>query len=259
MSEKRQQAIEVNARFSIQPGKVDEFREAVSRCVERVRANEPGALRYDWFVDGEHLEAVAMDAYTGPAALQEHLANVGQQFREILKFATASMSFLGDPGAEVLEMTRPLGIKCYPFFGGLADESAAGNFTAAAAETGGGHIEIVSDFAVLPGKWERFCALSRQHIDVVRRRDTGTLRYDWFMDEASQDCITLDTYSDAEGMFSHMRNCHDIHGEYRDLSKLETRFLGALPKEAAAAVASYEPRVLPFFMGLKAYSGGGFQ
>ena len=49
-------------------------------------------------------------------------------------------------------------------------------------------------------------------------------------------------------MFTHMRNCHEIHGEFKLLSSLSTRFLDDLPAEPAVAVAKCRPRVLPFFI-----------
>jgi len=260
VSNEKSTAIEVHARFTILPGQMQAFETAVNAGIELVRENEPGTTRYDWFIDAEHLDAVAMDTYADEAALFAHLGNMRKAFPAILAHAKATMSLLGNPGERVLVATRPMALAQYEFLGGIEEVSAARHFRRTETRTTGqapGHIEILTRFEASPGHWPRFVELAREHIEVVKGKDPGTVRYDWFVDESRAECITLDTYRDTASLFAHMRNCHDIHGEFLQISRLSTVFLGELPEEAAKEVAKYKPRELPFYRGLRGYSSGG--
>jgi quinol monooxygenase YgiN len=69
--------IQMTARFTIHPGKVDRFKDLAARCTERVRGREPGSLQYDWFMSGDESVCLVREAYRDSDAVLAHAANLG--------------------------------------------------------------------------------------------------------------------------------------------------------------------------------------
>jgi quinol monooxygenase YgiN len=121
----------------------------------------------------------------------------------------------------------------------------------AASSGSAGPIEIYTGFAIQPGQLAQFKRLAVELTNVVRAKDLGTTRYDWFYNDAQHVCIAMDTYVDAPAMFAHMKNCHEAHEKLLPLSTMTTEFLGELPSVAMQAVAKYQPYILKFLCGLQ--------
>jgi quinol monooxygenase YgiN len=250
--------IETYAKFAIHSGKLNEFKQRVATLVKVVRERDSATLRYDWFINEEKNEAVAMDTYKDETAMYAHQKNAGHYLGEVLECADMAVEFLGMPSAPAREKIAKFKPRLFAFHSGLEKDSAARNFLPDGAGIGGNHIEIFTRFTIEHGKMDWFRTRASQLLEVVREKDPGTLRYDWFYDEANHECIAMDSYQDAPGLFAHMKNAHDKHSELLRHSSVFTEFLGALPNEAMTAVAKYNPNILPFYRGLKPYSSGGF-
>lgn len=249
--------IETYAKFKIHPGKMEEFKTRLQALVKQVRANEPRTMRYDWFVCDDKYEAVAMDCYVDEDAMFAHQKNAGPFHRAVLEVSDMSVEFLGIPTQGALDAVKKFGPQFFEFDSGLDQGPGALRFTPSSGTPSIEHIEIYTRFQIHDGKLEEFKRDADALLAVVKEKDTGTLRYDWFYDDSKNLCIAMDTYKDAEGMFTHMKNAHDAHEKLLHLSSMTTEFLGELPPAANAAVAKYSPYILPFYAGLKSYSGGG--
>jgi hypothetical protein len=69
---------------------------------EIVRANEPGTLGYDLYLNGDQSECMIIERYRDSEAAIVHAANVGHLFPAVL--ATVSVvhgELLGEPSAEL--------------------------------------------------------------------------------------------------------------------------------------------------------------
>ena len=111
------------------------------------------------------------------------------------------------------------------------------------------------DRAVLRGRllelWERTGsrALGALAQNALPRPDAVLATEQDFSDWVST-CL-MDCYKDTPSMFAHMKNAHDVHELLFDHSTMVTEFLGELPDEAKAAVARYNPYILPLYAGLR--------
>jgi len=56
------------AKFSIHPGKLAEFKRLAGECSRIVNEEEPGTLFYEWFMNADETECVALDCYRDIAA-----------------------------------------------------------------------------------------------------------------------------------------------------------------------------------------------
>lgn len=242
--------IETYAKFTIHDGKLDEFKERVNAIVAAVREKDPGTLRYDWYIHEESMESIAMDAYLTENAMYAHQSNCKDLHAAVRDCSDMVVEFLGMPSPQGISAVSKFGPKLLDFDGGLKEHSGALDFSPYFCLPGSGNIEIMTRFNVQPGKMDIFKKAARELLQVVREKDTGTFRYDWFYNEADNECIAMDTYIGAAGMFGHMKNAHEKHSELLQYSTLITEFLGELPDEAMEAVSKYNPKIFSFFDGL---------
>ena len=88
------------AKFKIHPGKATEFKALVERCVAIVRDSEPGTVFYEWFLNADETECVALDAYVDLDAVMTHVAHIAPLMRALLAISERHLEIYGaDPSA----------------------------------------------------------------------------------------------------------------------------------------------------------------
>ena len=68
------------------------------------------------------------------------------------------------------------------------------------------NFEVIARMRIRPGKLEGFTAQAAEMIRLTREKDTKTLRYDWYVDEAQMACEVHELYVDESGLIEHNRN-----------------------------------------------------
>ncbi len=229
--------LEFYAKLSIRD--LEQFKRAAAALATAATANDSGVLRCDWYLNEATQESVAMLVWRDRAALQAHRGRAALAVAALSASCECALTSLGELSTAV---RAELG-DCKPQILRYAD-GLTKKVTAAGAP-----IEIATKFHIRAGMLDVFKRDAIALTDIVRREDPGTIRYDWFYDDANLLCYAMDTYRDSEAMFVHMRNCHAAHEKLLQHSAMVTEFLGALPAPAAAAVAKYNPYVAAFFFG----------
>jgi len=84
------------AKFKIHPGKIAEFKDLARQASSIVNANEPGTLVYEWFLNADETECVALDCYVDIDALKAHIQNIGSIMRQIMTIADRYVEIYGD-------------------------------------------------------------------------------------------------------------------------------------------------------------------
>ena len=90
------------ARFRFHEGKRDEYLRLSDQALDLVRANEPGTLAYDLYLNADQSECMFVERYRDSEAAMAHAANVGHLFASVLE--TVSIvhgELLGEPSAEL--------------------------------------------------------------------------------------------------------------------------------------------------------------
>ena len=90
------------ARFRFLEGKREEYLRLADQATELVRANEPGTLGYDLYLNADQTECVVIERYRDSEAAIAHAANLGHLFDEVL--ATVEIvhgELLGEPSDEL--------------------------------------------------------------------------------------------------------------------------------------------------------------
>ena len=57
-----------------------------------------------------------------------------------------------------------------------------------------------------PGKVEEWKRLSKETMEIVRTRDTGTLQYEIFFNEDESEAVVFERYRDADAAIEHFSN-----------------------------------------------------
>ena len=92
------------ARSRFHDGKREEYLRLADQARELVRANEPGTLGYDLYLNADQSECVVIERYRDSEAAMAHAANVGHLFEAILATVTlVHGELLGEPSAELRE------------------------------------------------------------------------------------------------------------------------------------------------------------
>lgn len=89
---------------------------------EATQADEPGATRYEWFIDPDGKTIHLYERFEDSAATMVHLGNFGAKFAErfLACVDPARMMVYGDPSAEVRDALAGFGAAHMTQFAGFA-------------------------------------------------------------------------------------------------------------------------------------------
>ena len=88
-------------RVRFHPGGFEEYKRLVEQELELVRANEPGTLALDIYVNADQTEAVYVERYADSQALLDHFRNVAELMAPVLATGTFEGVILGDVSDEL--------------------------------------------------------------------------------------------------------------------------------------------------------------
>ena len=90
------------ARFKFRDGKREEYLRLSEEAAKLVRANEPGTLAYDLYLNADQSECIIIERYRDSEAAMAHAANVGHLFDAVLATVTiVHGELLGEPNDEL--------------------------------------------------------------------------------------------------------------------------------------------------------------
>ena len=109
--------IEFNSTFRrIPPGNLREFKALAAQALE-IASNEPGTLRYSWYLDKDETACVVREVYEDSDAVLAHIANLGALMGRVLKAGGGcELEMFGEPSPELVEATRALDLSQFAPF-----------------------------------------------------------------------------------------------------------------------------------------------
>ena len=103
----------------------------------------------------------------------------------------------------------------------------------------------IARFKFREGQLEEFKRLSAQALEIVRTKDTGTLRYDVYFNDDESECVVLERYRDSEAAIEHASNLGDLFGAVlATVTVVHGEILGEPSPELRANLAGSEVPVL---------------
>ena len=90
------------AQFKFKEGRREEYLRLSDQAAELVRANEPGTLQYDIFMNDDQSECIVIERYRDSEAAIAHAENLGHLFADVLATVTVVHGeLLGEPSAQI--------------------------------------------------------------------------------------------------------------------------------------------------------------
>ena len=96
--------------------------------------------------------------------------------------------------------------------------------------------QSVAKFRIHPGQLEEFKRLAAESLAIVKEKDPGTTRYDWYMNEAQTECMVLESYVSAEALMAHSRNVGRLVGQMLRISECTVDMLADPTAEMRVAL-----------------------
>ena len=67
-------------------------------------------------------------------------------------------------------------------------------------------LQCVARLKIRDGKLDEFKRLAAECVEVVRAKDTGTLQYEFYLNNDNTECLVLERYRDSQGLLDHQKN-----------------------------------------------------
>ena len=108
-------------------------------------------------------------------------------------------------------------------------------------------IHVTARGAIREGKLEEFKALAADCMRMVRETDSGTLQYDWFLNEAHAESVVLESYRDSQSVLEHIANLGATMGAILTVCDWTFEVFGSPSPELVEAATGLPPNVyVPF-------------
>jgi quinol monooxygenase YgiN len=104
-------------------------------------------------------------------------------------------------------------------------------------------IRGIARLKIHPGKLEQFKHLAAACMASVRRKDSGTLQYDWFLSGDASECIVYERYRDSDALLEHLANLGDTMGALLEVCSISGELLGTPNAALSKAVEGADLRI----------------
>ncbi len=106
---------------SIKDGQMDAFKTLMEEMVAATRADEPGALNYEWSLGNDGTSCHIYERYDSSASTMVHMGNFGSKFADRFLACVQPTKFTvyGAPDDTVKKALAPLGGRYQANFGGF--------------------------------------------------------------------------------------------------------------------------------------------
>jgi quinol monooxygenase YgiN len=101
----------------------------------------------------------------------------------------------------------------------------------------------IARFKFHEGKLEEFKRLAAQCMEIVRTKDTGTLKYDTYFNEDQSECIVHERYRDSEALIEHAEHIGDLMEAIVATGSVSGELLGEPSAELRARMAGSKVRL----------------
>ncbi len=96
----------------IKEGEIENLKTLITEMTDFVKANEPGAVNYEWFISSDDKFCHINERYENSEATVLHLKNFTKNYAQRFMGCLDIKSFTvyGNPSEEVVNMMSPLGV-----------------------------------------------------------------------------------------------------------------------------------------------------
>ena len=116
--------LEVSARMTVRPGKLEQFKRQAAECIRQTKEKDTKTLRYEWFISEDGAQCEIREAYTGSDGLIEHRMHIGEALNTLFaEYAdNHTVTVYGNPSSQLVQSANAQmagKVKWYSFYKGL--------------------------------------------------------------------------------------------------------------------------------------------
>lgn len=109
-------------------------------------------------------------------------------------------------------------------------------------------IQVTARLKIHEGKLPQFRKIAALCIQSVHKKDTRTIRYDWFINNDQTECVVREHYQDSDAVMEHMANLGDLLGQLRSTADMSLEVYGNLSDALLAATEGLDMKTyIPLF------------
>ena len=115
--------IHFRAEFTIEEGKIEEYKKLVQDMSRVVEANEPDTINYQFYLNKDETKCIVNEIYTNSEAALAHITGIASQtiLPKIFKVSRISrFDVYGNPGEELQKVLTGFGPQSYNLFVGFS-------------------------------------------------------------------------------------------------------------------------------------------
>jgi quinol monooxygenase YgiN len=115
--------IHFRAEFTIEEGKIEEFKKLVRDMSRVVEANEPDTINYQFYLNRAETKCIVNETYTNSEAVLTHNTSVASQTILPKVFSVSRISrfdVYGNPSEELQKVLTSFGPEIYNLFAGFS-------------------------------------------------------------------------------------------------------------------------------------------
>jgi quinol monooxygenase YgiN len=199
--------LEVIARVKIRPGQLEGFKSQAAEILRVTQEQDTHTLRCDWFINDDGTKCEVHELFPDEQGLIEHkmntMAATAVLFRDYAFDHHSSIYGEVSQGFIDLVTARMGPPAVFAFTQGL-DSPASVRRGAI------DHLQVIAHVKVRPGQLEGFTTQAAEILRQAQKKDTQTLRYDWFLNQDETDCEVHEAYLSEEGLIEHNQHVVDV-------------------------------------------------
>jgi quinol monooxygenase YgiN len=122
-SSKKHNQIHFRAEFTIEEGKIEEYKKLVQEMSRVVEANEPDTINYQFYLNRAETKCIVHETYANSEAVLAHNAGVASQtiLPKIFSVSTISrFDVYGNPSEELQKVLTSFDPQTYNLFAGFS-------------------------------------------------------------------------------------------------------------------------------------------
>ena len=115
--------IHFRAEFTIEEGKIEEYKKLVQDMSRVIKANEPDTINYQFYLNRDETEGIVHETYANSKAVLAHNAGVASQTILPKIFSVSRISrfdVYGNPSEELQKVLTSFGPQTYNLFTGFS-------------------------------------------------------------------------------------------------------------------------------------------
>ena len=96
-------------------------------------------------------------------------------------------------------------------------------------------LHVIARYRIHPGKFDLFRQSAAECLALVRLKDVGTCRYDWYLSGDQRVCVTIEVYEGCDALLDHAANLGRTLDRLMSAADLSLEFYGTSSQELLAA------------------------